>query len=181
MPSKQILNEKKQVVELLDKVFQSNGAYLFDYRGLNVDEMSDLRNRVKELGANVKVFKNRMAIKYFEKQDKPFGRDVFYGPTAVAYADENFVEVAKIMVNYAKENDKLQLKAGFIEQTFVDADKIKAVAKLPGKEQLLSQLAFSIAMPLKKMGMALSAPLRDMLILMKNLKDKREKEENNNG
>ncbi|MCP5049855.1 MAG: 50S ribosomal protein L10 [bacterium] len=177
MASKEILDSKKQQVEEIGTIFQKNGVYLFDYRGLTVPEMEDLRNRVKKLGANVTVIKNRLAIKYFEREKKDFGRDLFKGPMAAAYADENFVEVAKTMVEFAKEKDKVELKAGFIEQTFADAKKVKEVAKLPGKDQLLAQLAFSISMPLKKMGMALSAPLRNTLILMNNLKDKKEKEE----
>jgi large subunit ribosomal protein L10 len=181
VPGKMIMEAKKQQADELGKIFQSSGAYLFDYRGLTVAEMNDLRERVKNLGANVKVFKNRLAIKYFEKEKKPQSRDLFKGPLAVAYANDNFVEVAKVMVDFEKENNKVQIMAGFIEQTYVDKDKIKHVAKLPGREQLLAQLAFSISMPLKKMGMALSAPLRNMLILMQNLKDKKEKEEKNNG
>jgi len=181
VPSKQILENKKKTMEDLGQVFESNGVYLFDYRGLSVKQMSELRGRVKALGANVKVFKNRLAIKYFEKYERPYGREVFKGPMAVAYSDDNFVEVAKVMVEYEKENEKVQLKAGFIEKRFVDAGKIKEVAKLPGREQLMAQLALAFTMPLKKMGMTLSAPLRNVLILMNNLKDKREKEENTNG
>jgi len=175
------MDTKKQQVDELGRIFQSSGAYLFDYRGLTVAEMNDLRGRMKNLGADVKVFKNRLAIKYFEQAQKSQGRDIFKGPLAVAYANDNFVEVAKVMVDFEKENNKVEIMAGFIEQTYVDKERIKHVAKLPGKEQLLAQLVFSISMPLKKMGMALSAPLRNMLILMKNLKDKKEKEENNNG
>lgn len=177
MASKEIIAIKQRQVDEISQIFSNNGVYLFDYRGLSVKEMEDLRNKVKDLGANVKVIKNRLAIKYFESQKKDHGRELFKGPMAVAYADENFVEVAKTMVEFDKDKENVKLKAGFIEQTYADAEKVKAVAKLPGKEQLLAQLAFSIAMPLKKMGMALSAPLRDMLILMNNLKDKKEKEE----
>jgi large subunit ribosomal protein L10 len=168
---------KKNQADEIGKIFDSNGVYMFDYRGLTVSDMEDVRNRMRELGANVKIIKNRLAIKYFEKEKKDFGRDLFQGPMAVAYADDNFVDVAKVMVDFEKEKEHLQLKAGFIEQSFADAAKVKAVAKLPPKDQLMAQLAFSISMPVKKMGMALSAPLRNMLILMNNLKDKKEKEE----
>jgi large subunit ribosomal protein L10 len=174
---KEIIEKKKQTVDTLGNIFQSDGVYLFDYRGLTVNEMEELRGRVKGFGAKLKVIKNRMAIKYFEREKKEYGRDLFKGPMAVAYANESFVDVAKVMVDYAKENDKIGLIAGFIEQTFADVEKVKMVAKLPSKDQLMAQLAFSISMPIKKMGMALSAPLRDMLILMNNLKDKKEKEE----
>ncbi len=181
MPSKQIMESNKQKVDEIADIFANSGVYLFDYRGLTVSEMSDLRERIKGLNANMRVIKNRLAIKYFEREKMDYGRDIFNGPLAVAYADENFVEVAKALVAFEKENDKVEIKAGFIEKTFADKDKVKYVAKLPGKEQLLAQLVGAISMPLKKMGIALSAPLTNMLILMNNLKDKKEKEENNNG
>lgn len=177
MPSKETMEYKYKRVEEVKEIFDSNGVYLFDYRGLSVSQMETLRNKVKELGANVKVIKNRYAIKHFENEKKEYGRDVFHGPMAAAYANDNFVEVAKVMVDFEKEMEKVEIKAGFIENTFADSKKIKEVAKLPSKDQLLAQLAFSIGMPLRKMGMALNAPLKNMLILMKNLKDKKEKEE----
>jgi large subunit ribosomal protein L10 len=179
VPSKEILQLKKKKVEEIGHIFRRSGVYLFGYRGLSATEMEGLRDRVKRIGddTNVKVIKNRLAVKYFEKEKKPHGRELFNGPMAVAYGNDNFVEVAKVLVDIEKENHKVEIKAGFVEQAFADKEKVKAVAKLPGKDQLMAQLVFSIAMPLKKMGMALSAPLTNMLILMKNLKDKKEKEE----
>ncbi len=181
MPSIQTMERKKKQVEEIAEIFDNSGVYLLDYRGLNVSQMNDLREKVKKLDANLKVVKNRLAIKYFEREKKEFGRELFNGPLAVAYTTEKFVEVAKVLVDYEKENDKLEIKAGFIEKTFADREKVRYVAKLPGKEQLMAQLVGAISMPLKKMGMALSAPLINMLILMNNLKDKKEKEEKNNG
>jgi large subunit ribosomal protein L10 len=174
------MERKQKQVEEIAEIFDNSGVYLLDYRGLNVSQMNDLRERIKNLDANLRVIKNRLAIKYFEREKKEFGRELFSGPLAVAYTTEKFVEVAKALVDYEKENDKLEIKAGFIEKTFADKEKVKYVAKLPGKEQLMAQLVGAISMPLKKMGVALSAPLKNMLILMNNLKDKKEKEEKNN-
>jgi len=181
VPSTQTMERKKKQVEEIAEIFDNSGVYLLDYRGLNVSQMNDLREKVKNLDANLRVIKNRLAIKYFEREKKEFGRELFKGPLAVAYTTDKFVEVAKALVDYEKENDKLEIKAGFIEKTFADREKVKYVAKLPGKEQLMAQLVGAISMPLKKMGMALSAPLTNILILMNNLKDKKEKEEKNNG
>lgn len=177
MVSEKIIERKKQEVEELGKIFTKSGVYLFDYRGLTVPQMGQLREKVKALNANVKVIKNRLAIKYFEKEKKEFGRDLFKGPLAVAYADESFVDVAKVIVESEKEFEHIKLKAGFIEGSFADADKVKRVATLPSREQLMAQMVLSLSMPIKKFGMSLAAPLKNMLILMKNLKDKKEKEE----
>jgi len=177
VPSKEKIEVKQKQVDELGNIFSCNGVYLLEYRGMTVKEMGVLRGRLKELGGKVKVFKNRLAIKYFQKENRPFGREVFNGPLAVAYSDKNFVEIAKTIVEYEKENPKVQIRSGFIEKTYADKEKIKMVAKLPSKEQLLAQLVGCISLPLKKMGMALSAPLTTTLILMKNLQDKKEKEE----
>ncbi len=179
MPNKEILESKEKKVEEIGNIFRSSGVYLFDYRGLSVAEMEGFRSRVKHIGhdANVQVIKNRLAIKYFQKEQKSYGRELFNGPMAVAYGNDNFVEVAKTLVDFEKENEKIKIKAGFVEQVFADKEQVKAVAKLPAKDQLMAQLVFCLTLPLKKMGMALSAPLANMLVLMKNLKDKKEKEE----
>jgi len=181
MPSDKVLEQNKKKVEEIGAIFGNSGVYFIDYRGLNVPEIQDLRTKIKKIDSNFKVIKNRLILKHFEKEKKEFGRDLFSGPTAVAYSDEKIVEVAKILSDFEKDSKKIKIKFGFIDDKFVDEGKIKDVAKLPGKDQLMAQIAFSIAHPVKKMGMALSSPLQHMLILMQNLKDKKEKEEVNNG
>src|SRR5512145_2001274 len=166
MGSAQILEKKKKTVDALAEIFHSNGVYLFDYRGLKVSEMGALRNRIKALGADVKVVKNRLAIKFFEKEKLAVGRELFHGPIAVAYSNDKFVETAKVLVEFAKESKKIRIMSGFIERKLVSDKQVAEVAKLPGKEQLLAQLVFSIGMPLRRFGSALSSPLSHMLVLM---------------
>ena len=175
MASAKILEKKKKTVDALGDIFNSNGVYLFDYRGLKVSEMGNLRNRVKALGANVKVVKNRLAIKYFEKEKTAVGRELFKGPLALAYSNEKFVETAKVLVEFEKESKKIKIISGFIEKKLVSDKQVAEVAKLPGKEQLLAQLLFSIGLPLRRFGSALSSPLTHMLVCMKNLQDKKAK------
>jgi large subunit ribosomal protein L10 len=175
MASAQMLEKKKKTVDGLADIFNCSGVYLFDYRGLKVSEMGKLRNHIKKLGANVKVIKNRLAIKFFEKEKMNIGRDLFNGPIAVAYSNEKFIETAKALIDFEKESKKIKIKSGFIEKTMVSYKQIAEVAKLPGKEQMLAQLVFSIGMPLRRFGSALSAPLTHMLVLFKNLQAKKEK------
>jgi large subunit ribosomal protein L10 len=173
--SPKILEKKKQSVEKLDEIFAHGGVYMFDYRGLKVSEMETLRRQIRDLGAGVKVIQNRLVIKYFEKQKMAFGRDLFKGTLAAAYSRDHYVETAKALVNFEKESKKIKIKYGFIDRSLVNEAQIAEVAKLPGRDILLAQLAGSIIMPLRKFGSALSAPLTSMLILMKNYKDKKEK------
>jgi len=175
MGSAQILEKKKKTVDAMAEIFNCNGVYLFDYRGLKVSEMVTLRSRIKALGANVKVVKNRLAIKFFEKEKVAVGRELFHGPIAMAYSNEKFVETAKVLVEFERESKKIRIISGFIEKKLVSDKQVAEVAKLPGKEQLLAQLVFSIGMPLRRFGSALASPLTHMLILLKNLQDKKEK------
>ncbi len=175
MASVQNLAKKQKQVEALAEIFRSNGVYIFDYRGLKVSEFEALRRRMKELNADVQVIKNRLVIKYFEKEKLNIGRDLFNGPMAVAYSNDRFVEAAKVLIDFEKESKKIKVRSGFIERRLVDENQISEVAKLPPKEQLLAQLVLSISLPLRKFGSALSAPLTHLLILVKNLKDKKEK------
>ena len=176
MGSAKNLEKKKKAVDALADIFACSGVYLFDYRGLKVSEMGTLRSRIKALGANVKVVKNRLAIKYFEKEKQAVGRELFKGPLAMAYSDEKFVETAKVLVEFEKESKKIKIISGFIEKRLVSDRQVVEVAKLPGKEQLLAQLVYSIGMPLRRFGAALSSPMTHMLVLMKNLQDKKAKE-----
>jgi len=181
MPSEKVLEQNKRKVDEIGAIFGNSGVYFIDFRGLNVPEIQDLRGKIKKVDSGFKIIKNRLIIKYFEKENIEYGRDIFNGPTAVAYSDEKFVEVAKVLSNFEKDSKKIKIKFGFIEDKLVDESEIKSVAKLPGKDQLMAQIAFSIIHPLKKMGVALSAPLQNMMVLMQNLKDKKEKEDVNNG
>ena len=175
MGSTQMLLKKQKGVDALDEIFKCNGVYLFDYRGLKVSEFEALRRKIRELNANVRVIKNRLAIKYFEKGKMEVGRELFNGPVAVAYSNEKFIETAKVLIDFEKESKKIKVRSGFIERQLVNEKQIGEVAKLPGKAQLMTQILLSLAMPLRKFGSALSAPMTGMLVLLKNLKEKKEK------
>lgn len=175
MGSTQMLLKKQKSVDALDEIFKCNGVYLFDYRGLKVSEFEALRRKIRNLNANIRVIKNRLAIKYFEKQKLDVGRELFNGPVAIVYSNEKFVETAKVLVDFEKEGKKIKVRSGFIERRLVNEKQIGEVARLPGKEQLMAQLLLSMTMPLRKFGSALTAPLTSMLVLLKNLKEKKEK------
>ena len=133
MASAHILEKKKKTVDGLADIFNCSGVYLFDYRGLKVSEMGKLRNRIKKLGANVKVIKNRLAIKFFEKEKMNIGRDLFNGPIAVAYSNEKFIETAKALVDFEKESKKIKIKSGFIEKKLVSNMQIYRSGQIAGQ------------------------------------------------
>lgn len=181
MPSKAILEKKKARVKELKKIFQNDGIYFFDYRGLSVREFEDLRNKVREQEGNCKVIKNSIAARLFEEEKIEVDDALLEGPNAILYGSGKTVEIAKVLVDFTKDKEVVGIKSGFLNREFIEKEKIIELSKLPGREQLISQFLFTFAMPLKKFGMSLSAPMKNILILMNNLKDKKDKEESQNG
>ncbi len=176
MVKERTIQKKQAIVDSLADIFSANGVFLFDYKGLTVKEFEKLRNQVKENGGNIKVIKNRLALKYFEQHNqKDVNRSVFKNTIAVVYSNEKYVEVAKILNDFAAENKKIQIKAGLIQSKLISDSEVIQVAKLPSRDQLLANFAGAFAAPLKKFGMTLAAPLINFGLLLKAYKEKKDK------
>lgn len=181
MVSEAILKKKKAKVKEFEEIFKSDGIYFFDYRGLSVGQFEELRGKVKDKDGKCRVIKNSIAARFFEDEKIQVDDQLLKGPNAIIYCSDKAVEIAKVLVDFVKDMENIEIKSGFLDQEFINKDKIYELSKLPGRDQLVSQLLMTIAMPLKKFGMTLASPLKNMLILMHNLKDKKEKEESKNG
>ena len=140
MASERILKEKKQVVkEIEDKVKNSESVILFQYQGLTVSELSDLRVKLRDAGAEVKVYKNTL-LKRALDEVKVDLTDFLEGPNAILFG-KNLLEPIKVLSDYAKENDKLDIRVGIISGSRADLDVIKEYASIPSREGLLTMLA----------------------------------------
>ena len=181
MASELILEKKKEKVKQFREIFKNDGIYFFDYRGLSVRQFEELRDKIKASDGKCQVIKNSIAARFFDEDKIEHEDQLLKGPNAVLYGNNNVVEIAKILVDFVKEKEQVEIKSGYLDQVLINKDKIIELSKLPGRDQLVSQLLMTIAMPLKKFGMTLSSPLKNILILMNNLKDKKEKEESKNG
>ncbi len=155
-------NKKVVVEEIRGKFSEAKSAILVDYRGLTVLEVSDLRTKFREAGVEYKVYKNNL-MKLAIKDSSFEGLTVdLVGPSAVAFGYDDPVVPAKIVKDFAKDHDKLQLKAGVIEGEYYDNAKIIEIADIPSKEVLLSKLVGS-----------LQAPISNFAYLVKNIADKK--------
>ena len=137
----QVLQEKQQIVEELVEKFQNSAAFVIvNYRGLTVAEVTDLRKQLRDAGVEMRVVKNTMLRKAAELAEIEELYEVFVGPTAIAFSEEEVVAPAKIMVEFAQEVEALEVKGGYMEGEVVTVETIEAVAKLPDREGLLSML-----------------------------------------
>lgn len=154
------------VQEIKAKLEESKGAVLTDYRGLNVAEVTDLRNRLRQAGIEYKVVKNtltRLAANEIGLE----GLDAYLeGPTAIAYGVEDPVAPAKILSEFAKEHKNLEIKAGIIEGKVIDFAGVKALAELPSKEVLLAKVLGGMQSPLYGFANVLQGNLRNLVYVL---------------
>jgi len=135
------IEEKQQIAEdLRDRLSKSAIIVLTDYKGLDVAAMNDLRRRLRAEGIEYQVVKNTLLIRAAEDNDIALIKDYFKGPSAIALSYDDPISPAKVLSQFAKENNKLEIKAGVMNGQVLDANAIKALAKLPSREVLLGQL-----------------------------------------
>ena len=160
-----IREEKVQAVqEIAGKLRESKSAVLTDYRGLTVKQVTELRKLCREDGVDFKVYKNKLAQRATAEVGATDLNEYLAGPTAFAFAQDE-VTAAKILAEFAKKNDKLEIKAGIVDGQVMDEAQIKALAELPSREGLLSMLLS-----------VLQAPMRNFALAVKAVADKQEQE-----
>ena len=135
------LAEKKRIVEELHDCFtRAKVVIATDYKGLNVAMINDLRRKLRDAGVEYRVVKNSLLNRASEDTGAALIRDHFKGPSAIAMSFDDPVAPAKVLVDFAKENNKLEIKIGVLDDQLMDAARIKALASLPSREALLGQL-----------------------------------------
>jgi large subunit ribosomal protein L10 len=131
---------KEASVEELSEIFGNAGAVvLANYSGLTVAEMTELRGKLREQGSTLKVVRNRLAKIALKGQKGEGASDLFSGPVAIAYS-EDFTAAPKVVVEYAKSNDKFEIIGGFMEEDVFDTSGIEALSKMPSREELIATI-----------------------------------------
>ncbi|MBT8359296.1 MAG: 50S ribosomal protein L10 [Deltaproteobacteria bacterium] len=135
------IDEKKRIVEdLHEKFSNSKVVILTDYKGLDVDSINDLRRKLRELQIQYQVVKNSLLIRASKDTDVELIKDSFKGPSAVALGFDDPVSPAKVLTDFASENEMLEIKVGVMNGKLLDISSIKALSSLPTREVLLGQL-----------------------------------------
>ncbi len=158
MPSEKVLENKKAIVAQLTERFQSAQAgVLADYRGLTVAQDTELRSKLREAGVEYTVLKNNL-VRFAAKNVGLDDLDpVLHGPTAIATSADDVVAPAKVLVEFAKENEALELKGGFVDGKVISVDEVKVYAAIPSKEVLISKMLGSLQSPISALARTLQA------------------------
>lgn len=126
----------------------AQGVVLADYRGLTVEQDTQLRKQLREAGVVYKVYKNTLVRRAVKGTEFEPITEMLEGPTAVAISTNDATAPARILNNFAKTADKLELKCGVVEGTYYDAAGIKEIAEIPSRDELLSRLLGSMQSPI---------------------------------
>ena len=150
--------QKAETVESLNGLFTEAGAVIVaHYKGMTVAQMGDLRSRLRKAGASFRVAKNRLAQRAVEGTQANGIADLFKGPTGIAYSHDP-VAAPKVLVAYAKENDKLKILGGLAVGAVLNPEGIKALAELPSLDQLRARIIGLVQALATKVAGVLQAP-----------------------
>ncbi|MGJ9460422.1 50S ribosomal protein L10 [Oceanobacillus sp. CF4.6] len=161
-----IIEKKKQVVdEITEKFRASQTAVVVDYRGLDVAEVTALRKELRDAGIEFKVYKNTMTRRAVAAIDLSDLSDTLVGPTAIAFSNDDVVAPARILNNFMREHEALEIKGGVIEGNVATFEQIQELALLPNYEGMVSMLLS-----------VLQAPIRNFAYVTKAISEQKEEQ-----
>lgn len=165
---------KQQVVaELAEKLAGAKASFLADYRGLTVDQVNDLRGKLREADVDYRVVKNTLLKLAIKDTASECVEPLLSGPTAIAIALGDPVAPAKVLSEYAKSNPKFELKGGALEGKALSLADIKALSDLPSREVLLAKMLGSMNAPVTNFVGVLAAVPRSLVQVLAAIQDQK--------
>jgi large subunit ribosomal protein L10 len=168
-------DEKKKIVEeLKEALADARNAYFFDYRGIQVGPVNQLRRKIEASESFYRVEKNTLighAVAGTEKEE--LGKDL-EGMTAIAYSKEDPVALAKVLTEFAKEHPTFTFKTGMVQGRVITGDQLKEIASMPGREELLSKLVFLLQSPIRRLATALAGPSRNLATVLSQVAENKD-------
>ena len=155
-------DQKKIFIKNIKTIVDDNSLVLvFHYRGMSMNEMTDLRVQSFNSGCNIKVTNNKLAKLALKETNKADLSDFFDGPTAIAYSNDP-VSLTKLLVEFSKNNNNLVVLGGIMDNEILSVEKIEILSKLPSLEEIRAKLIGLISTPAQKIASVLTAPSGDL-------------------
>lgn len=168
-----VQQHKVDALEAIKAKFGENKDFIFtDYRGLTVDQITELRGKLREKSAEYKVVKNRYAKLAFQQMEMPDVADLLVGPTALALLKDDASAIAKILFEYAKDTP-VEVKGAIVDGQVFDGAQTEALSKLPGREQLLAQLMSTMNAPLQYLVYAMNGVTQKLVRVLQAVADQK--------
>lgn len=173
--SKAIIEQKKLLVsEIQNKIENAQSMVLVDYRGLNVEEVTELRRKFIEAEVDYKVYKNSMMRFAFKNAGFEGFEKFLAGPSAIAFSDKDPVAPAKIIDEFAKAHKNLEIKAGVVDGKIIDVNGVKDLAALPPREILIAQVLGGLNAPISGFANVLQGTIRNLVYALDQVREQKD-------
>ncbi len=155
-----------EVAELTQQIGKATNAFLIEFKGITVPQVTELRKQIRETNSGYVVVKNTLAL--IALKDSPLVdlREKFTGPTAVAYNATDAVALAKALTRFAKDVPAVQFKGAMLNGQIVPASEIQNIASLPTREELVAKLLFLMQSPIRGLVTVLQANIRNLAVVL---------------
>lgn len=168
------IEEKQKVVAEIEQKIKDASLIVFtDYRGLNVEEVSELRNKLRAPGVEFRVLKNTMTRFALKNVGYDSVADQVQGPNAILFSNEDVVTPAKTIFDFVKKHPNLEVKLGILEGQSVSAEKVKELADLPPREVLVAQVLGTMQAPITSFVRVLNANITGLARALDQIREKK--------
>lgn len=170
-----VLAQKQEVIsEIKEAIQNSKSVTIVEYRGLNVSDITELRNQYRNAGASYKVFKNTMVNLALQELGYEGYEDLLKGPNGFVFSNEDMVQGPKVTADFSKEHKALVIKGGLLEGKVISDEEVKALAKLPTKEVLVAMALGGLNAPIQGFASALNGIITKVVYALNAVKEQQE-------
>jgi large subunit ribosomal protein L10 len=162
-----------EVSELTEEIGKANNAFLIDFKGITVPQVTELRKQVRETKSGYVVVKNTLALIALKDSPIVAMREQFTGPTAIAFNAADAVALAKALTKFAKDVPAVRFKGAMLNGQVVPTEQIQTIATLPSREELVSKLLFVLQSPIRGLATVLQANIRNLVVVLGQIEKSR--------
>src|SRR5881296_3168377 len=167
--------KSQEVSELSEQIGKASNAFLIDFKGITVPQVTELRRQVRQTNSGYVVVKNTLAL--IALKDSPIigMKEQFTGPTAIAFNATDAVQLAKALTKFAKDVPAVRFKGAMLNGQVVPTEQIQMIATLPSREELVSKLLFLLQSPIRGLVTVLQANIRNLAVVLDQIEKQRSK------
>jgi large subunit ribosomal protein L10 len=155
-----------EVAELVGRIGKASNAFLIDFKGITVPQVTELRKQIRETNSGYVVVKNTLALIALKDSPIVAMKEQFTGPTAIAYNATDAVVLAKALTRFAKDVPAVRFKGAMLDGQIVPTEQIQTIANLPSREVVISRLLYVLQSPMRGLATVLQANIRNLAVVI---------------
>jgi len=158
--------KSQEIAALTDQIGKASNAFLIDFKGITVPQVTELRKQVRETKSGYVVVKNTLALIALKDSPIVAMREHFTGSTAIAFNANDAVMLAKALTKFAKDVPAVRFKGAMLDGQVVPPEQIQAIANLPSRDELIAKLLFVLQSPIRGLATVLQANIRNLAVVL---------------